>query len=421
MEAPLITALNKHHNRYTELLPTWLTIKDLEEGAYKVLREPGKYIFRRPGESDELYLLRLRKTAYTPLINDSIRQFSSKVVYSNASIVGLVSPVWADWNEKNDSLLQMYYLLRSALYYGSAYIGVLPTVSTNSSYIASQSLPQIRLYEPTTVVNWGRGWFITKEQKGVQDDPLDPLERIETFWTVWATTNTKIFKSIDGQPPVLIQEWSHDGCLMTPLLLPTELWTGNNVYSKQLQYMQIESSWSDVGSMMHLQRTYNPPSGDSYDPRLMQLQSMKFDNAHVALGDFTFNESTGMTLNALTNQLETIESQIRSLVNIQYATTSKRGNPYQSSDSKVADNKMASSVLSVYGQLTGKAYSNVLNTVARLLGLNDVISIVGMNNYDGNDTTTLLQEVDNLLKIKGDVSPEAYANWISKLEESLKK
>ena len=447
---------------YVYFLSTWETIADLKEGAVAMLRNVQKYCPQRVDEDEDLYNARLAKFAYTPVMSNAIREFTSKLAGAPLHLSGIDDQdFWQTFRDNTNGQRQsqrrnenelINQLFSSLLYYGRVYVAVdtpAQAVTPRSEYEASLYglLPYVLVYEPQHVPNWGNDWFLTK-QFYTDAQPLQ-MPRTMCRWCVWTPESVKVYESEvmthatsnwviervnvagqwimanNGQVTVpLVSEWNHGlgRCPMTTLTLPTELWTGNSVYTKQLQHTLIESGWTEAGSVAGtIQRIFTPqPPPQMDDPRFTYEQPdyselSQVGNNHVLIGaDYRFVESSGVAIKATSDQLAIIESQIKDLVSMQFASVppDKSGANQQSGAAKQVDQTMLQDAMKSYGSKVVSLYKDILSIVAELVG-KAAPTASGLDSYS---TDNLGDMVDQSTKLAGlPIPATATKIWYGKL------
>ena len=463
-----LRSLEYKHVEYLYYINTWHTISDLREGAVAILRNVEKYCPRRIDEDDDLYRSRLLKFAYTPVMSNAIREFTSKLAGAPihfSSDGGSDKDFWTNFrnntngekqsHRENESAL-ISRIFSSLLYYGRVFVAVdTPEQSfiPRSAYEAEQqgTEPYVVVYEPQYVINWGYNWFITKQLR-IDAEPLQ-IPKTICRWTVWtdvsvkvfevevltgSTSNLNIFKVMNaGQwlssenalaTVPLVHEWVHQlgRCPMTTLTLPTELWTGNSVYTKQLQHTYIESGWTEAGAVAGtIQRIFTPqPPPQMDDPRFTYEQPdyselSKAGNNHVLIGaDYRFVESTGAAIKNLTDQLDTIAKQIKDLVSMQFASVPSSGSGVntQSGVAKEVDQSMLQDAMKSYGEKVIGLYNDVLTIVAAISAVSEP-TVSGLDTYS---TDNLGDMVDSSTKLVGlPIPPTAAKIWYGKMSNLM--
>ena len=446
--------LEVQHAEYSYYKDVWTTIADIRDGSSTIIRKIDKYLPKRPGEDPEVYQLRKAKAAWTPVMATAIREFVAKLLSAPIHITGVDDSFWSYFRENTNSAGRdepelLTRIFSGLLYFGRIFVAVdKPTLgfAPRSRYEENQLAitPYVSIYEPLSVINWGEDWYLTKQIETV-NIPLELPKHIAT-WVIWDKTDITTYQAevklkddgsidrvkVDGRwespenPACLINMVKHTvhGLEVAPILrleLPTELWTGNNVYLKQLQHFRVESSWTDAGTMAGIvQRLFTPPTPQpttdyrvTYDEP--DYSKTAFDGSQVLIGsDYKFAESPGTAITNLTSQLDKIEAQIRALVSLSSATVSQ-GVLQQSGKSKEVDMQSLEETMKVYGTTIAKFYQDVLQLVALSAGKVTDIVVTGLDNYGTNTLTEMLEQTEKLLKVDGLLPAIAKKTWYGKI------
>lgn len=450
-----VDKLEVQHSDYKYFKPVWEAIADLREGATAIVKKAAVYLPKRPGEQEDVYQLRLAKISYTPVMSTAIREFTAKLAGAPIHIEG-GDPEWlqqfrdsTDGKGRDENEL-LNVIFSTLLYFGRVFVavdrpklGLNPRSAFEDQGLANQ--PYTTVYEPLYVINWGEGWYITR-QIITANQPLQEAKQLAR-WTVWdkeAITVYEVPVKLDPRNGNITDiqigsEWVHVGseralvpavgevrhslgeCPLVSLQLPNEMWTGNSVYLKQLQHFRIESSWTDTGVMAGtIQRVFTPmPAPPADDPRVVyeepDYSQIKADNAHVLVGaGFQFVESSGQAIANLTSQLETIERQIKAIVSMGYAS-GDRGALQQSGLSKQVDLVMLQESMKAYGSKVAQLYQDVLQLMAMMARKPSNISVFGLDAY-GSDTMQDMLEQSSLIETVAERIPTtALKLWYAKL------
>lgn len=454
-----VEKLEVYHEDYHYYKNTWDTISDLREGATAIVKKAAHYLPPRPGEQSDIYALRLQKISYTPVMATAIREFTAKLSSSPVYLSGTnEDDFWEAFRDATDGknkdevelLTQIFSCL---LYFGRVYVavdrpklGLQPRSAFEDAELPNQ--PYAAVYEPLNVINWGENWYISR-QIVTANKPLEEPVKLGR-WTVWTDEVIAVYEApirldkdqstvveikVDGHwrsindPRALVpgELTLHElgQCPMVSLTLPHEMWTGNNVYLKQLQHFRIESSWTDAGIMAGtIQRVFTPlPPPPADDPRVVfeepDYSQIQADNAHVLVGaDFKFQESSGSAIASLTSQLETIERQIKALVSMSFSSVSK-GAVEQSGASKEVDMALLQDSMRAYGTKVAQLYQDVLRLVALSSSKSDEIAVSGLDEYGVNTLSDMLDNAEKLEPIAQNIPPTALKLWYGKLANLL--
>lgn len=463
MTSVKLSLLEQKHNDYDLYFNTWDTIADLKEGAYALLRNPAKYCPKRtPDEDEDIYQMRLKKFSYTPVMSNAVREFVSKLSSAPLHITNADNAFWTSFRDctngstvnRKDEQDLLNDLFSHMLYYGRVHVAVdTPQLLQipRSAYELNKAnvLPYVTVFDPRHVINWGDDydWFVTK----LYYQRSQPLQLPVTVcrWTVWTSTVVQVYEvecrrngwdvlgvkvsdnwltNRDEAEVQLVTEWYHNlnRCPVSTLVLPSELWTGNNVYLKQLQHTMIESGWSESGSIAGtIQRVFTPTEAPPIDdPRSVYEQPdysqelSKIGNQYVLIGkDYRVVESTGAAIGSLTNQLSVIESQIKDLVSMRFASINPtKGAVEQSGTSKDIDMTMLQDAMKTYGSKVVSLYNDVLMLVANVAG-QEVPTVSGLDSYSSDTLADMLTQSMELASLP--IPATALKVWFGKLTNLL--
>lgn len=451
-DAVLVSKLETQHSEYKYYKPIWQTIADLREGATAIAKKASYYLPKRPGEQEDVYQLRLAKISYTPVMATAIRELTAKLAGAPIHVDG------GDWLQQfrdstdgkgRDESELLNVIFSALLYFGRVFVAVdRPKLgmSPRSAFEEQglQTLPYVSVYEPLDVINWGKDWYITRQIITANQPLQDPITLAR--WTVWDKEAITIYESPvslhlnDGRitdiqlnnvwlsvntnralvPAVSRFEHNLGECPLVSLSLPNEMWTGNNVYLKQLQHFRIESSWTDAGVMAGtIQRVFTPmPAPPADDPRVVYEQpdysAVKADNAHVLVGaGFQFVESSGSAIASLTSQLETIEAQIKAIVSMSYGSTTSA--LQQSGASKQMDMAQLTESMKAYGLKVAQFYQDILQLVARMVSKPDNISVFGLDVYGSETIQDMLEQSGLIETVAERIPTTALKLWYGKI------
>lgn len=452
-----VSVLQQEHADYQFYKDTWQTIEDIRNGATTIFKKIREYLPARPGEAPDIYVLRLAKASWTPVMSTAIREFTAKLASAPIHITASLKDYWEkfreDTNGKGRSESEfLNKVFSTLLYFGRCFVSVdkepLPyQPRTKYEELQVGTIPYVNIYEPLSVINWSEGWSITRDVSTVQE-PLQELKYIATWvvWTADATTTYQAEVKLDKDQISHVKvgsewlNWKVDKAVamktsevfhglgksaLLRLVLPLELWTGNNVYAKQLQHFRIESSWTEAGVMAgSIQRVFTPiPPVPNDDPRMTfeepDYAELKPDNAHVLIGaDFKFQESSGSAIQNLTSQLETIERQIRAIVSMNQASVNVEA-LQQSGASKDVDQEPLEDTMKSYGTKVAKFYQDILELVELLGGADDEVSVEGLDSYGTDNLEDLLVYAETLELIQEKVPLTAQKIFYGKISNLL--
>lgn len=374
--------------------------------------------------------------------------------------------------DESELLLQLF---SSILYFGRLYISVeLPKLSSiprTKAEVPANYIPYALVHEPLAVINWGEGWFVTRYLY-VDSEPFqEPVNKVR--YTLYqydkvssveleCKTSTRLHQGlyrteitevlISGtwhpvgnsitptrapapnvmlggilQPPqgvmVDLEEYNIPGVRPITARLKDEEWAGKAVYLKQKAHTLIENSWIEAGSIAGVvQRVYtplDPPPVD--DPRYTYQQPdyselSKSGNKHILVGkSYQFVEAQGSAVSTLEKQLSTLESQIRSLVSMRFAS-SDTSVLSQSGVSKQVDMVLLNDAMKAYGKVILGVYNDILTTIAEV-AKQPPVTASGLNNYSISTLADMLEYQAELASIE--LPPTVARIWLQRLGNLL--
>lgn len=446
-----LKTLEECHPEYLELLPVWQRIDDIVVGSPAFLSKPQVYIGRRPGEDDELYRERLKKSSYTPVVMPAIRRLVSKLTSAPVTVSGIDKGAYP-WSQlmtamdgdRSDESQWLADVFKQLLLYGQISIAVDKHKSAARSRLESErQVPYCVVFPVETVRNWGDGWTLTRT---IETRQL-PLEEAQTFavWRIWTNDETAVYEcpiKLDRYGAIaklkVADEWrpfKHDLnipksdasvptqgiCQLVTHRLPPGMRLGFDLYPKQIQHFVIESSWTEAGAVTgSVQRVFTPSAPvPTADPRTTydkpDYSEVEFGNNHVLVGaGFRYEESTGAAISALTSQLETIERQIKTIAALDSGSVTL-GAIEQSGKSKEIDQIALQESMRSYGSRVCQLYEDVLNVVAAMTRVSDRPSVTGLSEYTSDNLDSMLDGADSLLKIAAWLPNTALVVWFTKL------
>jgi hypothetical protein len=461
--------LDIKHSTWLKHAPHWRTIRDLKDGMIQIGENLPRYLPIRPDEDQELYKARLDKTAYTPVMGNTIAKYISRLLAAPIHLD--VDDVWESFRENNrhpalpprneKQLLQE--LFGSLLYYGVTY-AVIDQPATNftpRSLAESEQFnpkPYVTVLNPLEVINYGDGWYIVSQvfQKVMPFEPAQDMVR----WTFYTDKYNAVYEApallreetdklgnkynkvhririddewvpLDDKRALLTPVITHHGSAVTitHIKVPGETWLCQQLYPKQVQHLRIENSWTDAGYLSGIvQRVFTPPDAPpADDPRQYYEQPdynkelAKAGNAHILIGkQYSFVESPGAALANLEKMLDKIEGQIKYLVGLHFASGEK-GAVEQSGISKTMDMSFLQDSMSYYGAMCLALYNNILRIVADLSGWSEAFA-TGLSNYNIDSLDTLLEQlttVETLPTVPETAKKIAYGKLSEMLAGSL--
>lgn len=440
-----VEQLSSQHPTYSANSAAWYTIDTLRSGFDSIQKNVEKYLPKRPVEDDELYTLRTAKLCYSPVMSHVVRTYAGKLTLAGIDFPENADHVWGDLRENNaakgqpkrSEMALISDIFRSLMYFGVAYTIVdMPVEASAARSVydlkASKLKPYFTVISPLDVINWGDGWYILKQF--VQDTaPFAPVGTFALFSyvgqdiTVRYKVPVKIEDIADSQgnlvptiSKVLIKgEWEKPDETMffepTEILpgvgsdrlvrtaLDTDEWLCGSLYNKQIQHLRIENAWTDAGYLSGtVQRVFTPSDPHANDdPRVSYSDDQtakelaQAGNTHILIGKgYSFVESSGTALGNLEGMLDKIESQIKVIANLHFASSQKTG-LQQSGLSKRLDMVLLEGVMMDYGAVVLDTYNSLLQMVAKIIGVSPV-EVGGLSDYQEKDIELTLNTITTI-------------------------
>lgn len=423
---------------------TYEILRDIRIGATAIRANARRYLVPRPGEDEEIYSARLRKLTFTPIMPLAIREYIGKLVSVPLHIRDADDPYWEeflnDWDGRGSKTQDFVKeLLSILLYFRTAYVGLdtFEQPHPRSEYeilSAKRQTPFCHIFSPWEVRKWGSSWVMTR-QLSLESQPFGE-ERVIARWTIWDEVNITTFEAEvrvaeDGDTIMQVARGNRwvsvysDLAQLQPrvvahglgrmpivsLSLPTELWTGGNVWPKQIQHLIVESGYSDTLSVTgDTQRIFTPVPQPEDDPRQVMQQdysSLQVGNPYVLIGSkYEYAESGGNASKSLGEALDRIEKQVKGLVSMYYAS-SNAGVLEQSGKSKEIDQQSLIDSMKDYGGRVLSLLNKILETAAAYRKGISVPQAVGMEAYDLGSVQALIDNLIAIEPIRDRLSPEA--------------
>jgi hypothetical protein len=464
INAVKVKDLQIEHFEYQKLAPQWRTIQTLKDGYDAIESNLAKYLPRRPDEDEELWSMRMAKFSYTPVMSDAVSKYANKLAGSPVHLSNAENDFWStfrvsnnhpDENKRNEANL-LNLLFSRLIYYSRTWVvvdrpkvGLKPRSKYESDKL--QNKPYVVILDPLDVIYWDTDWAVTRTYFS-QSEPFQAPKMI-CRWTLYTKVSNIVYEAevklktskdykdnlYDEIKLVRIgNDWvspEDDKCILQPeptksiqhnlgmrmittLSIPSEKWIGKMVANKQIQHLRIENAWTDAGYLSGVvQRVFTPPDAPPIeDPRQSYEQPDYAEelkhagNAHILIGkQYAFVESQGTALANLQMQLDKIESQIKVLVSLHFASSDK-GALEQSGLSKGMDMSLLQDSMKEYGQQVLSLYNSILSMVSKQMGLLEPVA-TGLSSYSIDvigDLIEQLQAIEELPKVPKTAKKIAY-------------
>ncbi|MBD2168053.1 hypothetical protein H6G04_27080 [Calothrix membranacea FACHB-236] len=430
-----LKVLQTEHPDFTEWKPAFQEIDLLSAGGYRLKNQIQQFLPRRAGESEEIYEIRLKKFTYSNILGSAVNKQLSKFANSSLSISGIESnqSFWEEFRDDTDlagrsekDLLSTIF--RECLKFGKCYLHVdKPATDVKPVNRAQEQLlgirPYITIYSAQQVINWSesRGdldWIKVFQLINDTTNPLIPPQ-VRAVWTfidreyvakysalveldsrgaIKNIINADGSKSITEAEIPLVSLIQH-GLGTIPVIkaeVPSDLWAGDQATSKALEHLRIDCSKYDMLTLAYFQRTFKrvqTPDGDINNTYEGDGDEIPTGLQHVLeLEKFEWSEPTGTIINQMRESLTQIENQVKDLIAIG-GVSSEQSAVQQSGVSKKMDFYDQEAILRAYGAIICDVYQDTLQLVARSQGLNDQISVSGLDRFDLDNLDDVLVNV----------------------------
>jgi hypothetical protein len=471
-----LALLESRHEEYDQLMPIWVQIKDLLVGGHELAAKREQYITRRPGETEDLYQLRLKKFSYTPLLSGSVQDLTTRLTSAPYHVSGVEGDQWDNFRgatdgKRRDERALLSKIFRTQIAFGRCWAfvdrtapGIQPQNKLQEELLGIRT--HVTLFNPMQVLNWSlrdnEVEFIKTRQIISETSPYSPpklkaiwmiddtsIARYEAYIELDSTGNIVSARSIyepestKNASPVSVPQiqithgypllHGRGKCPIVYMPIEEEQWVCNAAYLKSRQHLEIENAWTDSAvTAGYVQRVLTPrdPLPDS-DPSMTfsdpdeGLQDIKSSNAHILIAkDFKFAEASGSSLQTISEfVLDKIEFQIKAIVAMGNISASREA-LMQSGISKALDYVQVNLAMKSYGQNLIQGYEEVLKHVAISFGIKDEavleeIKVSGLDSFDTDGLEAILEQSERVLKLEEKLSPTTLKLWWVKLSEAM--
>jgi hypothetical protein len=464
-----IEEINTYRDDYLYYYDTWLTLSDFREGAPAVKQAVWKYLPKRVAEDDDVYAARLQNLTFTPVASKAIRTFVTTL--NSAPLALRCQSDESFWNEFSQNIdgnngsdrSWLVGTLSSLLYFGRVFSVVsLPKVNELARSLYEREkinvIPVVTNYEPLDVIDYVSHEWYKIRQLVTRSSPLGGKQRFLQYhiydktahYVYEAEVKTQALNAFTFRPIPEYSDVSYDSITqikqdgqwvgfssqslvklksveyhnagippVVECVLKPELWTGKDVYSKQHQYLKIESSYTESGEYAGtLVRIFTPTApAPMNDPRSytepQDYSELVPNNHNVLIGaNYQIVESTGAAIGNLESQLNKIEDQIKSIVNLDYSSAGDSASAKrQSGDAKDYDRDLWESCVKTYGDTMRRHYQLVAMVSSVMAGKKPP-EVTGLDSFRVNNSNELL---DQTAKLPVDLPPTARRLWTERL------
>jgi hypothetical protein len=377
-----------------------------------------------------------------------VHTYNGKMAMAGIDFPPDVDPVWEQLRASNahpdelkrDEVTLLGDVLTSILYYGRAHVVVdtpmaAESLRSKAELRASGLTPYFTPLCPLDIINWGKGWLITKQFISTTEPFAETTTYVVyKYYGEGVTCEYRVPCQIttgtdnEGNLYPVVAKVQHKGEWLKPddemLWQPTQpiygagidrvvstvvtedKWLCLALYNKQIQHLRIENAWTDAGYLSGtVQRVFTPadpaPTDDpriSYNTDNLQKELEKAGNAHILIGKgYSFVESSGAALGNLEGMIDKIEAQIAKIANLSFISGSKTALE-QSGLSKRLDMSLLDGTLKDYGNILVDTYNTLLAKVAELMAIRP-IEIGGLSDFTDKDPTQIVGIIQILATI----------------------
>lgn len=461
-----LSILESRHPEYINQIKALRDIDHLVSGGYKLANVISEFLPQRPGEDAELYETRLSKFTYANILSASINELVSKISNAPISISGIDDNFWKTFRAntnlagRTDKQL-ISNIFTELLKFQKVYIHVdkkKPNVEiVNKAQEEQLGLrPYVVTYSSSQVINWSENegkiqWIKIRQLVDDTSNPFIPVRK-KAIWTFIDNTYVARYaayveldrygnlEKVNGEyinndtEVALSSDVVVHGLSVTPVIkieVPSELWVANQAVHKALEHLRIDCTKYDLLSMSYFQRTYK--SLNHADSELQNLGESFVDEddrsiptglAHVIeVDEFKWNEPQGTIITPMMDALKQIENQVSDIISLG-GVSAESGVVTQSGESKKMDFYKSEMKLRAYGEILCESYQDVLQLVAAAAGLDTVISVTGLNNFEKDNLDIMISRLNelskvDLVKLKSDMPPTAFKLVLRQLVNQL--
>lgn len=404
-----IGTLEGQHPIYSANKTMWREITELYTGGSLLENNKQHYLTQRPGESDDLYKLRIAKFSYNNLLAKGLNTLSNQLSTGQLSVGNATSEFWTKFRENIDiaGTSEKEFtnnIFREILLYGRVFVHVDKTVSdiiprTKQEEKELGLRPYLTTYSAPQVYDWdedkGKLTFLkVRQEVRHRETPFsspvtkiiwsyiteDMVAKYQTYVDRDEFGAYKSFVDPYGNPirdfndeatlePEII-EHGYGECPVKMLALSSEMWLSSLVIHKLKEALQLENFIFDAISIgCHLQRTYkpyvNPDANKGAFIEVCDDDALMLGNATVIrVDDYRIVEMEGSAVRVAMERLKTIQQEILVVITsktINYDQT----NYIASGNSKRIDFVEQAASLVNFGTLLREFYQDLINLIVR--------------------------------------------------------
>lgn len=419
--------LERTHPSFGTLKEEWTKCKTFEDIHLDGIRD--LVVVKRPDEPGIEYQERQRLFTYTPLVNFYLRLLAAALSSSPLTVKAKNLEQFIKNTDGNETSLsqQVDVLFHKLLWYSKVYISI----------DTSGEKPRWQFINPLEVIDWGNGWYKTRQVYTTRQPDSDTTFLRYTYYTEHDTTTYELEVILkDGQPaftkdrkplreaifPCIGEDKHQVTCQLVSIELPNpSMWLGKILIPKQIQYSTFETAWSMSGSLAgQMQRIFTPQSELNNDPRVVYeptYDKNMLGTQRVLIGaGYSIVESTGAALQNLTSALNQIEQSMRDITCQQ-----KVGEASQSVSgvSRAIDAEGLNATLRHYGAVVRRGIDILLTRTQLLSGLKAGVEVVGLSDFEVTLLDKLIANTQSILGMGDDIPPTVRKEYLLKLSKAL--
>lgn len=419
--------LERTHPSFPSLQADWGKCKVFEDINIDAIRD--LVVIKRPDEQPIEHQERQRLFTYTPLVNFYLRLLAAALSSSPLTVKAKNLEKFIKDTDGNETGVtqQVDTLFHKLLWYSKVYISI----------DTSDEIPRWKFINPMEVIDWGNGWYKTRQLYSIRQPDSDKYFLRYTYYTEESTSTYELEVIMkDGKPAYTkdkkplrdalfpcIHEDNHNlTCQLVSIELPNpSMWLGKILIPKQVQYSTFETAWSMSGSLAgQMQRIFTPQSEVNNDPRVVYEPTYDrnmLGTQRVLVGaGYNIVESTGAALGNLTSALAQIEQAMRDITCQQ-----KVGEASQSVSgvSRAIDAEGLNATLRHYGAVVRKGVDNLLTKTQLLMGLKQGVEVVGLSDFEVTLLDKLIANTQSILGMGEAIPPTVRREYLFKLSKAL--
>ena len=439
-----IGVLQSERGEYTEMSPHIERIALLVKGGYKLRDKLSLFLKQRRDEEDDIYKARIEKFTYSNVLGAAVSQLAAKFSNGQVHISGPIDEdLWAEFRENNDGKGRTERQLLNELFSHClpyrqvwAHVDKPRAPYTPRSAADEEALglkPRVILYSSAQVLSWDEkddgaiAWV--KVFQVVEEVTPTAAPRMKALWTFiddeCICTYAAYVKVVNGKIRSILNDRGdyvslfndayevsqvdmvrHGfGCVpVVRVVLPYEMWGGNQAYPKAEESLRLEAHRYDLLTNAYWQRYYKRAMiPDSLDVTFEQASELPTGLQHVVEADnFSWSEPTGAIIEPLTITLEKAKKEIRALLAIGGAAYSEGESVSEASgESKKMDFVNEDERLQSYGHIFTDALQDIYQLVAKATGNRQYseIAVSGLDEFGHDKASDFIESLTAFVEI----------------------